>query len=205
MSKFCLKDPIPEIYEAAQLLNQATDAHIQSDFKLAEQLILKADNPKIREWTEFIWGMGGIFSEFKKKLGDPVQVAKEDRDPLRMPDKIVVKQLLDRDGYHCRFCGIPVIRKEIRETFKKHYPNVLKWGSRNSDQHAAFQAMWVQFDHLVPHARGGKTNFENMIITCAPCNYGRMNYLLNEIDLILPELNSRNLMDWDGLERILKY
>lgn len=203
MKRNCLKEPIPAIFEAAHLLNDAANAHIQGDSNLAEQLILKADDPLIREWTESIWGLGGVFSKYRNKLGDPMQVAKVDRDPLRMPDKKGEMLLINRDGFHCRFCGIPVMRKEIRETLKKHYPNALKWGSRNPDQHAAFQSMWMQFDHLIPHARGGKTALENMIITCAPCNYGRMNYLLDEVDLFLPDLDFHDLIEWDGLERIL--
>ncbi len=203
MSNNCLKEPIPAIFEAAQLLNEAANAHLNGDPKLTEQLILKADMPIIREWTESIWGIGGIFSNLKKKLGDPITLPKEERDPLRMPDKEGEKLILLRDGYFCRFCGIPVIRKEVREVLKKHYPNALKWGSRNPDQHAAFQAMWVQYDHLIPHARGGKTNLENMLITCGPCNYGRMNYLIEEIGIILPPKSYSTDENWDGLERIL--
>lgn len=203
MSKNCLKEPIPEIFEASKMLSEAADAHLAGDSELTEHLILKADLPIIREWTESIWGIGGVFSNLKKQLGDPITLPKDERDPIRMPDKSGEKLILNRDGYFCRFCGIPVIRKEIREVLKKHYPSALKWGSRNPDQHAAFQAMWVQYDHLVPHARGGKTNLDNMIITCGPCNYGRMNYLLDEIDLILPEVKPPSIQNWDGLERIL--
>ena len=204
MLKSCLKQPISEIFEASRFLDLAATAHLNEDVQLAEELIIKADMPIIRDWTESIWGLGGIFSEFKKILGDPPTVQKEERDILRMPDKIGKQNLLIRDGFYCRFCGIPVIRKEIRETFKKHYPNSLKWGAKNSEQHAAFQAMWVQYDHLIPHARGGKTSLDNMLITCGPCNYGRMNYLIEEVGLNLPLLDSIKNVQWDGLERILK-
>lgn len=203
MTKNCLKQPIPEIFEAAKLLNEAADSHLVGDTKHTEYLILKADMPEIREWTESIWGIGGIFSNLKKQLGDPIPIPKEERDSIRMPDKSGEKLILLRDGFYCRFCGIPVIRKEVREALKKHYPNALKWGSRNPDQHAAFQAMWVQFDHVIPHARGGKTNLDNMLITCGPCNYGRMNFLVEEVGLTLLPLNSSKSIEWDGLERIL--
>ena len=126
MSNNCLKESIPAIFEAAQLLSEAANAHLNGEPKLTEQLILKADMPIIREWTESIWGIGGIFSNLKKKLGDPITIPKEERDPLRMPDKEGEKLILLRDGYFCRFCGIPVIRKEVRVVLKKHYPNALK-------------------------------------------------------------------------------
>ena len=64
--------------------------------------------------------------------------------------------------------------------------------------------MWVQYDHIIPHARGGETNLENMLITCAPCNYGRMNFLVAEIGISMPNLNKIISNEWDGLERLLK-
>ena len=201
--KQCLKLPIPEIMEAAELLNSAVTAHLTGDFELAEELIERADMPAIREWTESIWGMGGIYSQLKKDLGEPDTLPKDDRDPIRMPNKSGEKALLERDGHNCRFCGIPVIRKEVRVALKKLYPNALQWGSKNTEQHSAFQALWVQYDHVVPHGRGGKTTLENMVITCAPCNYGRMNFLLEEIGLDYPKLNPVDAITWDGLERIL--
>lgn len=76
-------------------------------------------------------------------------------------------------------------------------------GKRNVDQHAAFQAMWVQCDHVVPHARGGSTDLDNMVITCAPCNYGRMNFLLEKIGVEYPNVQKSVHSSWDGLESIL--
>lgn len=200
----CLKKPIPEIFEAAELLKQAVDAHYTGNQKLAEKLIIEADNPMIREWTESIWGTNGIYSSLKNKIGDAKMVPNEMRDSLRMPNKSTQIELLQRDGFYCRFCRIPVIRKEVREHFKKIYPKAMTWGKTNQSQHAAFQAMWLQFDHIVPHARGGKTTHENMVITCAPCNYGRMNFLLEEIGISLAEIQVPSLEEWDGLERFLK-
>jgi hypothetical protein len=63
----CLKNSIPEIYEAAKLLDAAIDAHLYGDIYSAENLIKKADINEIRKWTESIWGVGGIYSEMKKK------------------------------------------------------------------------------------------------------------------------------------------
>jgi hypothetical protein len=201
--KKCLKEPIQEIFEAAKLLDDAANAHIEGDYNQTERLILKADMPEIRDWTESIWGAGGVYTELKKKLGEPETFPKELRAPLRMPNKTGEIELLKRDGFKCSFCGIPVIRKEVRVYLNKFYPNALKWGKTNTEQHSAFQAMWVQYDHIIPHARGGETNLENMVITCAPCNYGRMNFLLEEIGISMPNLNKSISNEWDGLERLL--
>ncbi|QVX18138.1 hypothetical protein DB356_19340 [Pseudomonas congelans] len=110
----------------------------------------------------------------------------------------------DRDGYHCRFCGVPVIRKEVRTLLSKCYPNALRWERTNLGQHAAFQAMWAQYDHVLAHARGGDNSIDNTILTCAPCNFGKMNYTLEELNLVDTRVRPPVASSWDGLERLLK-
>jgi 5-methylcytosine-specific restriction endonuclease McrA len=61
--------------------------------------------------------------------------------------------------------------------------------------------MWLQYDHLLPHARGGTNDLGNIVITCAPCNFARMNYTLEEIGLLDPRTREPVRSDWDGLER----
>jgi len=68
-------------------------------------------------------------------------------------------------------------------------------------QHAAFQAMCVQYDHLLAHARGGANDLENMLITCAPCNYCRAEYTFAEVGLLDPLRRKPFSSTWDGLER----
>ena len=105
----CLQDLIPEIYDAARSLDAALSAHLVGMFHLAEELIGRAYMPIVREWTESIWGSGELYTEFQKRPGEPDTVPKEERDTVCMLNKKGVKALLERDGYHCRFCGIPVI------------------------------------------------------------------------------------------------
>jgi len=120
-----------------------------------------------------------------------------------MPTLAEKRQLHVRDGFHCRVCGIPVIRQEVRQRLRDAYPSALQWEGRNVEQHAAFQAMWVQYDHVIPHARGGTNEADNMLITCAPCNYGRMNYTFAEVGLIDPRTRPPIQSMWDGLERFI--
>lgn len=60
--------------------------------------------------------------------------------------------------------------------------------------------MWLQYDHLLPHARGGDNNLDNIVITCAPCNFGRMNWTLEEVGLIDPRTRQPVHSAWTGLE-----
>ena len=199
--RFCLRDPIPEIFEAARMLAEAVDAHLAGRGKAAADLIRRSDMPEIREWTESLWGSNSPYVTVRP-VDPPVPLLeKKDRIPVRMPGRAEKVRLHERDGYHCRFCGIPVIRVEIRRAIRGIYPDALPWGSTNNTQHAAFQAMWVQYDHLLPHSRGGNNDFGNLIITCAPCNYSRMHYTLGEVGLANPLDRDPVKSSWDGLER----
>mgnify|MGYP003394085933 CR=1 FL=1 len=170
----CLREPILEVFDAASRLDLAVSAHLNGEYNVAADLIRHADMMIIREWTESIWGKNSPYQQYRPILEIKVSVSKEIRVSARMPDLSEKRALLDRDGYHCRFCGIPVIREEVRKKIMKAYPEALSWKRNNAGQHAAFQAMWVQYDHLLPHAKGGENNLGNMVITCAPCNFGRM-------------------------------
>jgi 5-methylcytosine-specific restriction endonuclease McrA len=199
--RICLRDPIPQIAEAARYLDEAVSAHLAGKSDLAEELIRRADMPEIREWSESLWGKNKTHRNIRMIQNAPASIAREQRTGGRMPPTAVKRALLKRDGYHCRFCGIPVIRETIRRRIKAVYPNALSWGRTNLTQHAAFQAMWVQYDHILPHARGGDNSLDNMVITCAPCNFGRMNYCLEEVGLIDPRTREPVRSSWDGLER----
>jgi hypothetical protein len=125
-----------------------------------------------------------------------------------MPTSTTRLQILARDGFHCRFCGIPVIPAEVRQLLTGLYPDAAPWGRRNADQHAALQCMWLQFDHLIPNERGGTSDLANVVVTCAPCNFGRMQFTIDEVGLENPMLRPvsstwRGFDRWDGLTRLL--
>jgi 5-methylcytosine-specific restriction endonuclease McrA len=195
----CLRDPIPEIGDAARCLDAAVSAHLTGRFDLADELIRAADMPVIRQWTESLWGKK---SPYVKVRQSSVPLTCSGELPSRRYAATAGRALLhQRDGYHCRFCGIPVIRSEVRKRMNAAYPKAARWGKRNHDCHAAFQAMWVQYDHVVPFKRGGATTLENLIVTCAPCNFGRMEHTLDEVGLLDPRIREPFRSTWDGLER----
>lgn len=197
----CLKDPIPAIWEGARRLRAAVDAHLAGDREEASRAFQAADMLEIRDWTESIWGHGWKTLVRPRTVeGAPAYLPKEQRIPVRMPTRAGESAIIERDGYHCRFCGIPVIHRRVRERAKALYPDAVTWGGTNLSQHAAFQAMWLQFDHLLPHSRGGSNDLENVLITCAPCNYGRFHYTVEELDLMNPLERDPVRSDWNGLE-----
>jgi 5-methylcytosine-specific restriction endonuclease McrA len=201
----CLRPPVPEIADAARYLDAAVSAHLSGRTVLAAELIRQADLKAVREWTESLWGPNGPWSwgRVEDVAAGPPIIPREQRIPARMPTKSEKQILLARDGHHCRFCGIPVIRTEVRQRMNRDYSAALPWGRTNREQHAAFQELWVQYDHLVPHARGGGNDLNNIVITCGPCNFGRMERTLEEVGLIDPRTRPPVRSSWDGLERYL--
>lgn len=197
----CLLDPVPEIEQAAATLERAVEAHLAGARELAADLLRQADSPAVRGWTESIWGKD---SRCAPKGPYASAVSKGAATPLRMPGATVQAALHARDGYYCRFCGIPVVRKQVRERLRRLYPEVPIWGRRNSDQHAALQCMWAQYDHLLPHSRGGSNELANLVVTCAPCNFGRMQYTLEEARLTNPLDRPPRMGSWRGLEKLLE-
>ena len=198
----CLSDPIPEIFDAARYLDAAVSAHLAGRRALAEELIRLADNPLIAQWTESLWGKGGPWTQPPLPVANPAPYLPKDQRPVpRMPTRQQKADLLARDGHHCRFCGIPVIRAEVRQRITKAYPRAARWKAGNKNQHAGFQAMWVQYDHLLPNSRGGVTSLVNLVIACAPCNFGRTELTLEEVGLLDPPSREPIRSAWDGLER----
>lgn len=195
-----LDGPIPDIAAAARLLNEAVSAHLAGDHALAEDLISRADMPAIREWTKSMSADSRIHLRVPKARPE---LTLDLRSQPRMPTASVKRRVHERDGFHCRFCGSPLIRSETRARINTRYPKAVKWDCKESDQHAAFHAMWAQYDHLLPHSHGGTSDFENLVLTCPACNFGRTGYTLEEVGVADPRSRPRVRSEWDGLERFL--
>jgi hypothetical protein len=85
----------------------------------------------------------------------------------------------------------------------KLYPASLRWERNDDHQHAAFQAMAVNYDHMLAHCWGGQTDLDNIVISCSPCNYGRMEQTFERVGLSDPRTRDTIRSSWDGLERLL--
>ena len=202
-NRLCMREPIPEIALAANLLSDAVDAHLSGKREAADRLIREADMPVLHEWVESLWGKKSPYVMSRKVENPLPHLGRAERYGSRMPGAALQRELLARDSYRCRFCGIPVIRSEVRAKLRTSYEDALRWTARsNLGCHAAFQVMWAQYDHVLPHSRGGRTEIDNLVITCAGCNFGRMEFTLDEVGLLDPRERVPMFADWDGLERI---
>lgn len=196
-----LREPIPELFDAARLLDAAVNAYRIGQRALACDLIDAARIPAVGEWGYSIWGARSPYLQLRAAARDLDQ--RGSRIKERMPTLQQKRLLIARDGYHCRFCGIPVIRAEVRKKFCTLFPELAIWGAKNHEQHVAFQTLWLQYDHVVPHSAGGNNDLDNLVVACGPCNFGRMAYTLEEVGLADPRERPPVVSQWDGLERVL--
>lgn len=205
----CLMVPIPEVFAAARNLSAALQAHLDGNRDGASAFLLAANDPVVWKFNDFGWGEGckerhGILTDFSRLPLLP----KSERPAPRMPTREVEAKVLARDGYHCRFCGMPVIRAKVRDRFRKFHPSEVPWGGTNKEKHAAFQCLCLHLDHIMPSSRGGDSSLENIVVTCAPCNFGRMEATLEEASLAHPFDRPvvgtwEGAATWNGLSAIL--
>ncbi len=182
--RYFIKEPIPAIFEACELLSAAADAHLNGDREVAEALFCQADMREIWNWINPDWEKPHLNVGDHQPEADTQEVPKTMRDPLRHPPLHVKAAVLARDGYRCRYCGIPVIHTDIRKIAHALYPDAVPWEWRDPrKQHAAFQCLWLQYDHVVPHSHGGSSTEENIVISCALCNFGKDKYTLRQLGL----------------------
>ena len=113
----CLCDPVPEIYKSAEYLDAAVTAYLAKSTHEADRLIRLADIPAIAEWTESLWGAGGPWSRPLQVEHPLPYVPIEKRVKARMPSADQKRTLIERDGFQCRFCGIPLIRARLSANF----------------------------------------------------------------------------------------
>ena len=205
--RHCFREPVPEIFTAADLLSRAVDVHLKGHHAQASSLIAQANMPDIRDWYQPIMGKESPEIHRERQVPDtPDERPKDKRDSKRHPSAEMKDALIARDGYRCRFCGIPTIRRRIRDRLCHGYPQALPWPTRghgcDQKKHAAFMCMTLTYDHVHPHSRGGPTSIDNLVVTCWPCNFGRQGRTLEQLGLINPFDRVPVQIDWDGLERL---
>ncbi|HSF96943.1 MAG TPA: HNH endonuclease [Thermohalobaculum sp.] len=198
-----LKEPVPEIFSVWEVMSSAVDLHLEGNTAQAARHFRHADSPIVWEWLNSAWT--GIRQHVvdPNPEGDTRIIPKAERDPDKTIRSEIRHAVLKRDGFRCRYCGIPVVHADIRKIAVKLYPDVVVWDSRDAaKQHAGFQCLWLQFDHVEPHSHGGRSTEENLVVSCALCNFGKDKHTLRQLGLEDPRLRAPDPMDYDGLERL---
>ena len=201
--KRSIKEPIPQILQTWDFLNQAVDAHLMGDRLLAEIFFKKAEMRAVWAWLNPGWTRPDLNVVVPAPHGDTQKVSKNLRDPDRSIAPSIRSAVLQRDGYRCRYCGIPVVHADIRKLAHRLYPDAVPWEPYDvTKQHSGFACLWLQFDHVVPHSHGGRSSLDNVVVSCALCNFGKDKYTLRQLNLADPCLTPPAPSAWDGLERL---
>lgn len=70
--RLCLRDPIPELYQAAFLLDEAAVAHLSGQQHVAIELFRRTNSGSlgkiVRDWTESLWGKSSPYVKFQSVL-----------------------------------------------------------------------------------------------------------------------------------------
>jgi len=101
-----------------------------------------------------------VISEYERTVSSPSQ-------EIRLPSVLALKEYIPmnrspaftrfnvflRDKWSCQYCA---------KTHKTHE---------------------LTFDHVIPRSRGGRTNWENIVAACQPCNTKKANHMPHEVDM----------------------
>ena len=192
--------PIPELAIAADLLAEAADAVLAGDRERARTRLREADIPAVHAFAARIMGPWDVFIHRRRQVERPSELTKA---PDRKPKQSVEAEVFERDGWRCRYCAVRVVLPKARKGLMDTFPDVVCWGTKDKDKHAAFYALSAVADHVVPHTLGGSSGVDNLVTTCQCCNYGKGDRLLAEVGLIDPRTRSPIVDAWDGLRRLL--
>lgn len=199
----CIKEPTPAVLRVADQLAAAVDAHLAGDTATAAAQFRLADGLAVFFWLNPCWYDVEANVVCRNPEGDTKVLPRADRDPQRSVPRSVQHEVLIRDGYRCRYCGLRVVSADIRKIAHRIYPDAVPWNARDlRRQHAGFAAAWLQYDHVVPHSHGGRSDADNVVVACALCNFAKDRFTLKQLDLEDPRRFEPAATDWDGLERL---
>jgi hypothetical protein len=161
---------------------------------------------EIREW--FISTAQVAGARRHTALGEPSaevpEVPKAAQDTPRIPVQLA-RSVLERDGYRCRYCDIPVIyTNEVRKLRALFGAENFQMSQSNRIAHGTLRAFYNSFDHVVPLSRGGRTCLDNLVTACYPCNFGKDNFTLSQIRLQSPFSRVPQKTDHDGFITLLR-
>jgi 5-methylcytosine-specific restriction endonuclease McrA len=181
------------------LFIRAVEAFKAGNKNLCLEIIGQIRTAEITEWYIEHGQMSGRHRKLQLNIPPPETIDISLRDPIRSPAKLQ-KQVFERDSYHCRYCGGKLISQEFLKAFIKSLNSPLfARGETNLNTHGVIHLTWPVADHVIPWNKGGRTSLDNLVSSCAPCNYGKDGYTIEQLGLIDPFTRPAKISDWDGL------
>jgi 5-methylcytosine-specific restriction endonuclease McrA len=191
--------PVPgwfedELKKFSAAVTAAAAGQVSESIRLLEQV----RGSDLRHWYVEHGQLSGMYRT--KHFGRPNPTAGDVLcDPLRSPDQHS-KEVLLRDGFRCRYCGLGVVPKNVLSAYSAVVgAKTFRATGTNAERHGTVLAFRANVDHVIPWNLGGRTNVENLVTACWACNYGKAGYTLEQIGLEDPREFAPEVDGWDGL------
>ena len=196
--------PVPELAMAADLLDQAADALIGGDRETARHLVAACNMPELNVYrAEIVEGQKPEIHRYRAVPNAPPRLRGA---KARMPGRKDALEVFRRDGWRCRFCGIRILSLDAIKLLDAVFREEVRWRMKPyRNRNAAFNVLASSLDHILPHGRGGNNDMANLVAACGSCQFGRMQYTLEEVGFIDPRTRPPVVDTWDGLERLLRH
>jgi len=190
----------PEWFESEiDLFENAVKNFLSGNREECISIINQINSQKVQDWYINHGQMSGCHRAMALGITPPPVLDESKRDPLRVPKKYE-KEVFERDGYRCRYCGIRLISNEFLKRFIKALDSpAFRKGPTNRDTHGIIHICNPVADHVFPWNMGGKTLPENLVASCATCNYGKAGYTIEQLGISDPFSRQPLINGWDGL------
>lgn len=161
-------------------------------------------NEEIIDWYIEHGQMSGKHRKKTLNIPIPKLISEELRDSIRSPKKIQ-DEVFKRDGYRCRYCNNKLISQEFIRLFikKLNFP-LFQRDKTNLKTHGIIHISWPVADHVIPWNQGGRTDLNNLVSSCATCNYGKDGYTLEQIGIENPFFRQPIVDNWNGFTNRIK-
>ena len=195
--KHCLIETPPEIREDIVRVVEAVEV-ARTNPQRAKSMVRGVNADAMKRWFIDVMLCSGFWRAERRNFTQVTRTKKLIRIPI--PQK-QLEALFDRDGWHCRYCGIPIggNRKHFKKFAKQIDMPELIQGRNDETRHGVYLMMMASHDHVDPHGRGGTDDLSNLVTACWPCQFGKYKFELFEIGLDDPRLrDSEDAGNWKG-------
>ena len=191
----------PESEIVLDRMSETADLLIEGKYKEATRSLLEADTPTVVMWYH-------EYAQVQKLVLHENGISDPPKAPSRLKNTkqhkpSTFRQVLQRDCFHCRFCGIRVIVPAARKRIAKLLPGIMKWGDGNLGKHSCM-VLQASPDHVLPKSWGGSNEMSNLVTACYPCQFSRMECRISDCQINNPFHRPPVEDGWDGLMRVLK-
>lgn len=188
----------PPEWMRKDILNLGAAARLKAEGHAAEAaaIVSALREAEAREW--FV-EHAQVAGNHRQRVLQKPRPSKVSDNRISTPERIK-RQIWERDGHSCRYCGLPTIPPKVMRVVRTLLgEDVLPWGTTNASRHGTLVIARAEYDHVIPVSAGGSNGTENLVTSCPSCNYGKDRWTLEELGMEDPFARPPVRTDWDGL------